>query len=151
MKYGYLISQDVYRIGLLPYRDISMIITPLFPYICSWILKVFGDEMIIFRIVEIIGLASVLFVMYKIMCRLKINKGVAIISIFAINYVYKEMLGFDYNWAVLLIQLLLLYIDLRPKQEVNQKKELILGILARNNSTFQANNRNSIFHSICIL
>ncbi len=143
--------QDVYRIGLLPYKDISMIITPLFPYICAGILKIFGEEIIIFRIIETLGLASVLFVMYKIMCRLKINNGVAIISIFAINYAYKEMLGFDYNWAVLLIQLLLLYIDLKPKQEVNQRKELTLGILARSNSTFQADNRNSIFHSICIL
>ena len=89
--------------------------------------------------------------MYKIMCRLKINKGVAIISIFAINYAYKEMLGFDYNWAVLLIQLLLLYIDLKPKEEIKQKNELILGILARSNNTFQANNRDSVCHSIFIL
>jgi len=128
-----------------------MIITPLFPYICGGILKVFGSELIIFRIIETLGLATVLFVVYKIMCRLKINKGVAIISIFAINYAYKEMLGFDYNWAVLLIQLLLLYIDLKPKEEIKQKNELILGILARSNNTFQANNRDSVCHSIFIL
>ena len=128
-----------------------MIITPLFPYICGGILKVFGSELIIFRIIETLGLATVLFAMYKIMCRLKINKGVAIISIFAINYAYKEMLGFDYNWAVLLIQLLLLYIDLKPKEEIKQKNELILGILARSNNTFQANNRNSVCPSICLL
>ena len=139
-----------------------MIITPLFPYICGGILKVFGSELIIFRIIETLGLATVLFVVYKIMCRLKINKGVAIISIFAINYAYKEMLGFDYNWAVLLIELillfielksklLLLYIDLKPKEEIKQKNELILGILARSNNTFQANNRDSVCHSIFIL
>lgn len=128
-----------------------MIITPLFPYICGGILKVFGSELIIFRIIETLGLATVLFVVYKIMCRLKINKGVAIISIFAINYAYKEMLGFDYNWAVLLIQLLLLYIDLKPKEEIKQKNELILGILARSNNNFQANNRDSVCHSIFIL
>ena len=33
--------------GLLPYKDISMIITPLFPYICAMFLKIFGNELII--------------------------------------------------------------------------------------------------------
>lgn len=107
--------------------------------------------MLVLKIIETLGAAAILFVMYKIMSRLKINNGVAIISIFAINYACKEMLGFDYNWAVLLIQLILLYIDLKPKEEFNLKKEIILGLLARNNNTFQTNNRNSIYNSICIL
>lgn len=67
--------------GLLPYKDISMIITPLFPMICSVFLKIFGNELIVMRGLEILECAGILFIIYKIMQRLKINKAVSIISI----------------------------------------------------------------------
>ena len=38
--------------GLLPYKNISMIITPLFPYIGAILLKIFGNEIIVFRFFE---------------------------------------------------------------------------------------------------
>lgn len=66
----------------MPYRDISMIITPLFPYICSIFLKIFGDEIIVMRILEIFMTSLILFCVYKILIRLKINEGIALTLIF---------------------------------------------------------------------
>ena len=65
--------------GLLPYRDISMVITPLFPYVCSIILSLFGNEIIVLRFFECFEIAGILFMIYKIMRRLKIKGAVSII------------------------------------------------------------------------
>lgn len=65
--------------GLLPYKDISMIISPLFPMICAIFLMIFGNEMIVLRVVEIFATAGILFLLYKIMRNLSIHKGIALI------------------------------------------------------------------------
>ncbi|MCI8621012.1 MAG: hypothetical protein HFJ50_04515 [Clostridia bacterium] len=120
--------------GLIPYKDISMIITPLFPYICALFLKIFGNEIFVLRIVESIETGTILFMTYKIMQRLKMNKGVALLITLGISYIYKDMFCLDYNWAVLLIELILLYIELRNKDDMLKfsfKREFLLGILAR--------------------
>lgn len=131
-----------------------MIITPLFPYICALFLKIFGDEIIVLRVIECIGTASILFLTYKILKRLNVNESIALISVIFIHFIYKEMLSFDYNWAVLTIQLILLYIGLKTKDkplENKTKKEILLGVLARNNNMLKANNRNNFYVRLCIL
>jgi len=52
---------------------------------------------------------------------------------------YIDVFCFDYNWSVLLITLIVLYIELKNSREdlnYNLKKELSLGILVRNDNTF---------------
>ena len=124
--------------GLLPYRDFSIIITPLFPMVCAGFLKIFGNELLVLRVLECLETAAVLFTMYKIMERLKINKGITLCFIIGIFYIYSEMFCFDYNWTVLLIELIVLYVELKYKDkelEFNFKKEFSLGLLARSSST----------------
>ena len=60
--------------GLLPYKDISMVITPLFPMICGLLIKIFGNELIVLRFAECIEVGTILFMMYKVMEKLKIHK-----------------------------------------------------------------------------
>lgn len=67
--------------GLLPYRDISMITTPLFSAICSIFLKFFGNELIIMRILSCFLFGGIFFTMYKILRKLKINQGISLILI----------------------------------------------------------------------
>lgn len=67
--------------GLIPYRDFNMITTPLFFNICSVFLRIFGNEMIIMRVLECITTAVILFVIYKILRRLNVNKGVSLLSV----------------------------------------------------------------------
>lgn len=72
--------------GIVLYKDISLILTPLFPCICAIFLKIFGNELIVFRILECLQIAAILFVIYKIMLNLKINKGISLI--FIMRYVF---------------------------------------------------------------
>lgn len=119
--------------GMTLYKDISLILTPLFPCICALFLKIFGNELITLRILECLQVAAILFVIYQIMLRLKINKGMSLIFIIGMYYTYLNMFCLDYNWSALLIQLIILYIELSNRDEglkYNLKRELLLGILA---------------------
>lgn len=117
--------------GLLPYKDISMIITPIFPMISAIFLRIFGNEMFVLRILECFETAAILFFIYKIMIRLKINKGVGLLSVISFYFVFIDIFCFDYNWTVLLVALILLYIELKDKEPLlyDLKKDLLLGIL----------------------
>lgn len=79
--------------GRVLYKDISLILTPLFPCICAVFLKIFGNELIIFRILECIQVSAILFVIYKIMLTLKINKGISLILIMRyVFYIFRNVL-----------------------------------------------------------
>ena len=65
--------------GLLPYKEFSMILTPLFPMICSVFLHIIGNEMFVLRFLEVAEIATILFMIYKILTRLKINNYLALI------------------------------------------------------------------------
>ena len=80
--------------GLLPYKDVSMVITPLFPIICAVFLKIFGNEMLVLRFFECFEIAAVLFIMYKILNRLKINKWVAL------SFVIRNILFLFMDWGM---------------------------------------------------
>ena len=125
--------------GLVPYRDFNIIITPLFSYICAVLLKIFGNEMIVLRFAEIVEISVILMLIYKILIRLKINNTLALLVTLGIYYMYHDIFCFDYNWAVLLIILLVLFIELKDTKErldYNLKKDFFLGILVRNNDSF---------------
>ena len=108
-----------------------MVLTPLFPMACSVFLKLFGNEMIVLRVLEVLNSAIILFMVYKILVELKVNKGVSLIWIFGIYSLYSGVFAFDYNWAVLLVQLIVLYLELKFRDKpINLKRELGLGVLA---------------------
>lgn len=135
--------------GLLPYKDFSIIITPLFPMISSIFLRIFGDQMVSLRIFGIIQISAILFMNFKILTSLKINKWGAFASTLLLYFVYNDIFWFDYNWLALLITLVVLYIEIKSLgKDVNYKKEILLGILVRTCDTYKANNWSSF--SICI-
>ena len=118
--------------GLLPYKDFSIIITPLFAYISASFLKIFGDEMIVLRFAEVLQTALILFMSYKVLERLNVNKGVSILFTMGLYYLYYQVFCFDYNWAVLLVALIIIYIELKEEEQfrVNFKRNLFIGVLA---------------------
>lgn len=137
--------------GLLPYRDFNIIITPLFPYISALFLRIFGNEMIVLRFVEVIQITSILFFIYKILERLRINNSISLILTLSIYYIYAEIFCFDYNWAVLLVTLIVIFIELKSVEnilELDFKKDLCLGILVRNVNTFKTNVRYCVNNGI---
>ena len=118
--------------GLLPYRDFTIIITPLLSMIAGTILKIFGTELIVFRFLECFEIASILFIIYKILIKLKINKSISLIMTLVIYLAYSDIFTFDYNWAVLLITLLTVYMELKfLKEEFSFKRDFVLGMLVR--------------------
>ena len=60
--------------GKIPYKDFNMITTPLLPIVCGIFLKIFGNELIVMRVIGIFLNATILFSLYKIFKELKINK-----------------------------------------------------------------------------
>ena len=52
--------------GLIPYKDISMITTPVLPMLTAIILKVTANEIIVSRILAAILWTGILFTIYKI-------------------------------------------------------------------------------------
>ena len=53
--------------GFIPYKDISMITTPLLPMVTAVFLKIFANELIISRILAATIWAGILFTTYKIL------------------------------------------------------------------------------------
>ena len=111
--------------GLIPYKDISMITTPLFPTIVAICLKIFGDNLFVFRIVGSVLFTLILFFTYKIFYELLKKENVAIIFTEIICLALYQNFMVDYNFFVLLIALIIEYLDLRI-----HPKDLLIGILA---------------------
>ena len=115
--------------GLKPYKDFNMIIGPLQPFIYSIFLRIFGQEMIVTRILSIIFDSIILFLIYKIMDKIKIKDYIKYLSLIVLAYIMGKYFTFDYNWAVLLVTLIITYIELNVTKNT-WKKDLALGILA---------------------
>ncbi len=122
--------------GLLPYKDFNLITTPGLPILCGVILKIFGTEMFIMRIIAVIVNATIMFMIYKILKLLNINKNLSLLLSIIIMGLFIEDFCIDYNFMVLLIALITLYIELKSYFksedifEYKLGKELLLGVLA---------------------
>lgn len=119
--------------GLVPYRDFNMIQTPLVAIICSAFLKVFGSELIVMRIIAVILLTTIFFMAYLIIKKLT-NKSVAMLGLMGFLLLFKDILCIDYNYAVLLVALIIIYIELKQQEELflkySFKYNLFIGILS---------------------
>ena len=122
--------------GLLPYKDFNLVTTPGLPIFCGMILKIFGTEMFIMRIMAIITNSFIMFIIYKILKTFKIKKEFSLLISIIIMKLLIESMCIDYNFIILLIALITLYIELKTYKksnnifEYNLRKEILLGILA---------------------
>ena len=99
--------------GLVPYRDFNMVQTPLLPIVNAIFLAIFGNELIVMRILACLLCAGVLFTFYKILNLLKANKGISLFVVMALFYMLKDYFCMDYNFAVLFVTLIIIYIELK--------------------------------------
>ena len=97
--------------GLIPYKDFNIIQGPLLPMICGGLLKIFGQEMIITRFITIIVDTIIIFMIFKIMGKLKIKEFVKYIIVIILAIIMKPYFAIDYNWASLLNILIILYLE----------------------------------------
>lgn len=122
--------------GLLPYRDFNLVTTPGLPIVCGIFLKIFGTEMIVMRILASVLSATIMFYIYKILNILEVKKDYIIIILAMIFSLFVEHFCIDYNFAILLIALIILKSELKNYKKTNNffefniKREILLGILA---------------------
>lgn len=118
--------------GLVPYRDFNMIITPTLSIVCGLILKIFGKELIIMRILAIILNSGIIYMIYKIQKKLDINLTIRLGTTTLIIYMLKNLFAIDYNFSLALMFLIILNIEIKKERKeikLQLKYDLILGIL----------------------
>lgn len=116
--------------GLVPYRDISMIVTPLLGFITAIFLKIFGTEMFITRVLAAVLAMLNITLMYKILKNLKINKVIAKISIFLIVLSLLEFFCLDYNFFVITFILAIISCEIKLQKKNGKFQNIVIGILA---------------------
>lgn len=115
--------------GLVPYRDFNLVITPLIAFIGGLFLKILGNELIIMRILAILLISFIFFMTYQILNKLKINKYYNFAILFLLFLLLKEYICIDYNFAILAIILILIYLSFNESFFYSKKGKFIIGIL----------------------
>ena len=124
--------------GLIPYKEISMITTPLLPFIVSIILKIFGDKLVVFRIVGAILLTAIFFLSYVLSYKLTKRRIIGVITSLTLILLYKNELAIDYNYFILMIMMCVQILEVKKiesieKSKIKNKKidmyDVIIGIL----------------------
>lgn len=122
--------------GKIPYKDFNMVTTPLVPIISAFFLSLFANELLTFRFLAIIVAALILYMSYKVLRKLNLDKERAIICILIIGCVYRNYFCLDYNFVNLLITLTIIYLELRKMRQEDSiytydiKLDLGVGFLA---------------------
>ena len=127
--------------GLVPYRDFNMVQTPLLPMVNAIFLAIFGNELIVMRILACLLCAGVLFTFYKVLNLLKANKGISLFAIMTLFYALKGYFCMDYNFAVLFVTLIIIYIELRRNLKCKENTEVSKDFITKENDT-NANKEN---------
>lgn len=119
--------------NLIPYKDISMITTPLLPMITALFLKLIAKEVIVSRVLASVLWGGVLFSIFKILKLLIKEENTCLIIIALLGLLFRDCYCIDYNILSLMFSLIILYIELKnidkPHFE-NNKTDFLIGILA---------------------
>lgn len=112
--------------GLVPYKDFNMVVTPLLSMISGIILSILGKQLIIIRMLNILLNTLIIFMTYKIMKKLEVKKYITYAILMFSTYVLQKYAMFDYNFAIELIILIIVYLEIGSKKTI----PIVLGILA---------------------
>ena len=119
--------------NLIPYKDISMMTTPLLPMITALFLKLIANEVIVSRVLASVLWGGVLFSIFKILKLLIKEENTCLIITALLGLLFRDCYCIDYNILSLMFSLIILYIELKnidkPHFE-NNKTDFLIGILA---------------------
>ncbi len=146
--------------GLVPYKDFSIIVGPFFPMICTIFLKIFGQEMLVTRVLAIILDTTILFIIYKVMSELKIKEFIKYLVLILFAIIMKPYFTIDYNWLNLLILIFIIKLEIRQANllkdieqksllKLNIKQDLIIGLLA--GISIVTKQTTGVLISICVI
>ncbi len=137
--------------GLIPYKDISMITTPLLPMITAVFLKIIANELIVSRIIAAILWTGILYTVYKIFGELFKEKNVALICTALIGILCRDIYCIDYNVTVLFIALIVLYQELKNinSQDFDKRREFLIRNISRICNMYKTKYRSYTCNNCC--
>ena len=137
--------------GLIPYKDISMITTPLLPMITAVFLKIIANELIVSRIIAAILWTGILYTVYKIFGELFKEKNVALICTALIGILCRDIYCIDYNVTVLFIALIVLYQELKNinSQDFDKRREFLIRNISRICNMYKTEYRSYTCNKCC--
>ena len=138
--------------GLIPYKDISMITTPLLPMVTAIFLKLIANEVIISRILAAVLWTGILFTIYKIFIVLVKEENTSLIVTALIGILCRNIYCIDYNIVVLFITLVILYQELKDIQNglsFNKKKDFALRNISRTCNMYKTKYRSNSCNNCC--
>lgn len=134
--------------GLIPYKDFSMVQTPFLPILSGLFLNIFTNSLFTMRILAIILCSSIIFLVYKILEKLKVNKNINLLSVIAILILLKDYYCIDYNFFAVFLTLFIIYFELIL--DMNKKRNnILIGIIA--SLTFLTKQTIGVFVCISII
>lgn len=122
---------NIYKManGLTIYKDMNVIITPLFFYIGKIIFEIFPQNLLIFRTYNLIISTILYFLVYQILKALKINKKLSLLyTLIIMKYTY-SIVGAGANYNILSYCFCELGLLLILKMKENNKKDILQGII----------------------
>ena len=121
--------------GFVIYKDLNVIITPLYFYLGTFILSIFGTNLFAFKIYNILIVTSMYFIIYQIFQTTKIKKIrslLFLIIIYLITYIV-ILLGASYNILALDFFLLGILLHLKGKNDYIQGIIMFLIFMTKQN------------------
>lgn len=117
--------------GLVPYKDINMIVTPLLSFIVAPFLKLFGQELFITRAILIVLTFIIFVLIYNIFRKLNISKTVSKLSVISILFLQLSYLGLNYNYFIMCLTAIIILLELSCIRKNSNiiVKELFIGLL----------------------
>ena len=125
-------TANAFAMGLIPYKQVSMITTPLLPMINSIFLKIFFNGIITYRVVMGIIFALIVLFIYLIIRELSNKRLLSYICAFFIGTLLINKFLLDYNYLFLLIVLMIAFLevrDLKKNENFNFNHNLCVGLL----------------------
>ena len=125
-------TANAFAMGLIPYKQVSMITTPLLPMINSIFLKVVFNGIMTYRVLMGIVFALIVLFIYLIIKELSSKKLLSYICAFFIGTLLIKKFLLDYNYLFLLISLVITFLeirDIRKNENFNFNHNLCVGFL----------------------
>lgn len=119
--------------GLVPYRDISMVSTPLLGFLSAIPLKIFGQEMFFTRIFAVVLTLFCFILICKILKNLDIKRGMSNFIMLIFFLIIVDFVAMSYNILALLFVLEIILLDVKSVKEEKWKKLIVdffIGVLA---------------------
>ncbi len=138
--------------GLVPYRDISMITTPLLPMVTAIFLKIIANEVIVSRILAALLWTGILFTIYKIFKELFKEENISLICMALIGILCRDIYCIDYNITVLFIAMIVLYKELKSinfDYKYDKKKDFLIRYISRSCNMYETKYRCYFSSSCC--